>query len=167
MKTLPPALGSGPITVWRLDALPYAATWDSGEGSRLFGGRWNPVGVRAVYMTLDAATVILENAVHRGLDVLDTKPHVLTRATIADPGGVRIVMPDEIPNPHWLVPSRPTPGQQAFGAAMLADHPFVLIPSVVSRHSWNVIFDPARAAGHYGDIAQEPFALDPRLHPAA
>ena len=159
--------GFGPVSVWRLDALRHAATWDSGEGARLFGGRWNPVGTRAVYMTLDAATVILENAVHRGLDELDTKPHVLTRAAITDPSLVRIVMPEEIPNPHWLIPSRPTEGQQAFGAALLVSSAFVLLPSVVSRHSWNIIFDPARAAGLYCDAAQEPFALDPRLHPAA
>lgn len=166
MNILPPVLGSGPVPVWRVDPLRYAATWDSGEGARLFGGRWNPVGTRAVYMTLDPATVILENVVHRGLAEMDTKPHVLTRASIADPTLVRIVLPSEVPNPHWLVPSRPTEGQQAFGAALLAVHAFVLLPSVVSRHSWNLIFDPARAAGHYGGISQEPFALDPRLHPA-
>ncbi len=165
MNSLPPPLGSGVLRFWRLDLGIHAATWDSGEGSRLVGGRWGPKGLRAVYASLDPATAILEVAVHKGFDVLDTTPHVLTCATVTDPGTVRIVVPDEIPNPNWLVAGRPTLGQQAFGAALMASALFVLIPSVVSRHSWNVIFDPDRAAGAYGTAVQEPFALDPRLTP--
>jgi RES domain-containing protein len=41
----------------------------------------------------------------------------------------------------------------------------VLIPSAVSAHSWNLIFVGAAAAGAYAVHAQEPFALDRRLHP--
>jgi RES domain-containing protein len=43
----------------------------------------------------------------------------------------------------------------------------VAIPSAVSTHSWNLIFDPLKAAGFYGVESQEPFALDTRLHPPA
>ena len=55
-------------------------------------------------------------------------------------------------------------GQKGFGDALLRDHLFVLIPSTVSRHSWNLIFDAQKAADHYDDVVQEDFALDPRLH---
>jgi len=47
---------------------------------------------------------------------------------------------------------------------LLKAYPFVLIPSVVSVHSWNVIFHPTAAKGFYGSVAQEPFALNTRLH---
>jgi RES domain-containing protein len=47
---------------------------------------------------------------------------------------------------------------------MLKAHPFVLIPSVVSVHSLNVIFDPATAKGFHHSVVQEPIALDPHLH---
>lgn len=50
---------------WRLDQSKYAATWDSGEGAFLVGGRWNSRGVRAVYCAIDPATAILEVAVQR------------------------------------------------------------------------------------------------------
>lgn len=165
MTPLPPPLGPGGLRFWRLDRARHAATWDSGEGSYLAGGRWNARGVRAVYAALDPATAVLEVAVHRGFAVLDTEPHVMTSAAVEDLSAVHVVWPDDVPNPHWLVPGNPTAGQQAYGTALLAAHRFVLLPSVVSPESWNLIFDPARAAGGFGDVAQRRFALDPRLQP--
>jgi RES domain-containing protein len=162
---LPPPLGSGDLVLWRLDQARFAPSWDSGEGSHLVGGRWNSRVVRAVYAALDPATAILEVAVHKTFRTLDIVPHVLTSARIADAGRVHVVTAAEVPNPNWLRPGAVGAGQQAFGDARLKAHPFVLIPSVVSTHSWNVIFDPALARGRYDRVTQERFALDPRLHP--
>jgi RES domain-containing protein len=129
------------------------------------GGRWNSKAVRAVYCSIDPATAILEVAVHKGFKALDTVPHVLTAATITEPSSVHVVDPASVPNPNWLRPGIPSAGQQAFGDALLARHRFILIPSAVSTHSWNLIFVGATAAAAYALKAQEPFALDTRLHP--
>jgi RES domain-containing protein len=75
-------------------------------------------------------------------------------------------MPTDVPNANWLRPCYPSAGQQRFGDALLAAHPFVLIPSAVSTHSWNILFDPAVATGLYTAGIQEDFALDTRLHRA-
>ena len=149
---------------WRLDQQKYAPTWDSGEGSYKVGGRWNSVGVRAVYCSIDPATAILEVAVHKGFRVLDTVAHVLTALTITAPSSAHVVKPDSVPNPNWLRPCIPSAGQQAFGDDLLAKHKFVLIPSAVSTHSWNLVFVGAVAIGAYALRAQERFALDTRLH---
>lgn len=167
MTPLPPPLGSGALVLWRLDQARFAPDWDSGEGAHRVGGRWSSRGARAVYAALDPATAILEVAVHMTFRALDTVPHVLTSAQILEPGRARIVQAAEIPNPNWLRPGALSAGQQAFGDALLEAHPFLLIPSVVSPHSWNVVFDPAMAAGLYGGATQEPFVLDARLHSAA
>jgi RES domain-containing protein len=164
---LPPPLGAGELVLWRLDLEIHAEAWDSGEGSFRVGGRWSSAGVRAVYAALDPATAILEVAVHKGFRVLDTTPHVLTSATIADPGLAHIVRGADVPNPNWLRPGMPSAGQQAFGDDLLRTHPFVLIPSVVSTHSWNLLFTPMAAEGLYGKVRRERFALDTRLHPSS
>ena len=166
MTPLPPPLGPGTLVFWRLDRATFAPTWDAGEGSHRVGGRWSSRGVRAVYAALDPATAILEVAVHTTFETLDTVPHVLTSAHIIDADHVHIVVAADVPNANWLQPGAIGAGQQAFGDTLLGAYPFVLIPSVVSRHSWNVIFDPAIAGGLYGSVAQEPFALDTRLHPS-
>lgn len=167
MTPLPGALGSGELVAWRLDRATFKDTWDSGEGAFQVGGRWNSPGVRAVYCSMDPSTAILEVAVHKTFRVLDTVPHVITSLRIDDPSKVHIIEPGDVPNPNWLRPGIPGAGQQSFGDGLLNDHFFVLIPSAVSTHSWNLIFDPLKARNEYSLQLQEPFALDTRLHPPA
>ena len=167
MTPLPAALGGGEIVAWRLDQAGYAPTWDSGEGAYLVGGRWNSRGVRAVYCSIDPATAILEVAVHKGFRALDTVPHVLTAMAVADPASIHVVNPSTIPNAGWLRPGIPGAGQQKFGDDLLSRHKFVVIPSVVSSRSWNLLFVASGAAGSYSLRSQERFALDTRLHPPA
>lgn len=164
MTPLPPPLGTGELRFWRLDHERHARSWDTGEGSYRVGGRWNSKGVRAVYTSVDPSTAIVEVAVHNGFKVLDTTVHILTSARITDLDVVHVVQPDDVPNPNWLVPGSHGPGQQGFGDQLLKVHPFSLLPSTVSRHSWNLIFDADRAKGYFDDVQQARFALDPRLH---
>ena len=165
MTPLPAALGGeDPFVIWRLDADAHATTWDSGEGGFRFGGRWNSKGVRAVYCSIDPATAIMEVAVHKGFEGLDTAPHMLTAALVGDLAGVHVVTPGDVPNPNWLRPGNPSAGQQAFGDDLLRRSSFVVIPSVVSTHSWNVLFSPPMAIGRYSLRLQERFALDTRFH---
>lgn len=144
------------------DRIP--ATWDDGEGAFRAGGRWNSEGIRAVYCSIDAATTVLETAVHTGFETLDTVTHSLIAFEIADPNAdVFVVQPEDVPNPNWLVPGVPSAGQQAFGDDLLAAHKFILIPSAVSAMSWNIIFVATTAEGGYTPVSQERFALDTRL----
>ncbi len=130
------------------------------------GGRWNSRGVRAIYCSIDPATAILEVAVHKGFQALDTVPHVLTTLSFASTSGVHVVDPASVPNPNWLRPGLPSAGQQHWGDVLLLRNAFVVIPSAVSPHSWNLIFVRSTASVVY-TVSQERFALDTRLHPPA
>lgn len=171
MAPLPAALqgGRAPLRAWRIDTEAHAARWDSGIGAELYGGRWNPKGRRAVYCSLDPATCLVEAAVHRGVEVLDTRPHVLSCVELlprapGDPG-VHVVPPEDLPNPAWLHGGVPGAGQQAHGAALLAAHGVLLLPSAVSRHSWNLLFCPEAAAGRWRLVGQQRLVVDTRLNP--
>ena len=48
---------------------------------------------------------------------------------------------------------------------LLEANTFVLLPSAVCKFSWNVIFNPTRAAGKYRLREQHRFSLDTRLNP--
>jgi RES domain-containing protein len=161
---LPPPLGGAEFVAWRLDRDIYAPTWDSGEGAFRAGGRWNSRGLRAVYCSIDPGTTILELAVHKGFDTLDTVPHVLTSLRIRTPAALHVLHPAGVPNPAWLTAGTPSGGQQRFGDALLARHGAFLIPSVVSTESWNLVFlNPTFA--DYDLRSQDRFALDTRLNP--
>ncbi|WP_194723938.1 RES family NAD+ phosphorylase [Noviherbaspirillum malthae] len=166
MTPLPHTLTGKKVVAWRLDQEIFASTWASGEGAFRVGGRWNSKGRRAVYCAIDPSTAILEVAVHKGFKALDTVPHVLTALEVATPDRIHVVKPEDVPNPNWLYPGIPSAGQQQFGDTLLDQHDYILLPSVVSRHSWNLIFDASRVAPTPGQtLLQERFALDPRLHP--
>lgn len=109
--------------------------------------------MRAVYCSIDPSTAILD--VHKGFRSLDTVPHVLTAAVLADISAVHVVDPASIPSA----------GQQSFGDDLLRRHRFVAIPSAVSAHGWNLVFVTSAATGAYALKFQEAFALDTRLHP--
>lgn len=170
MTPLPAALNAGSasstLDVWRLDAARHAATWHQGEGAFLVGGRWTPRGRRVLYCGLDPSTSILEVAVHKSFRVLDTVAHKLIRIEISRPGLVHRLDLTTIPNPAWLSSGTVSAGQQAFGNALLDVHPFLLVPSVVSTRSWNLVIDVTSAQGMFALKSAEDFSLDTRLHPA-
>jgi len=154
---------SGSWYAWRLDREVYKESWDSGIGAHTLGGRWNPPGRKVVYASADASTAILEVAVHIGFDALDTVRHVLTCFEVLDPALIKVVQPEDVPNPLWLSSAAASPNQQRFADALLAEHPFVLMPSAVARHSWNLLVSCELAEGKYRLVSQERFGLDTRL----
>jgi RES domain-containing protein len=148
---------------WRLDREVFKDTWDSGIGAQKLGGRWNPPGRTVVYASADPSTAILEVAVHSGFDVLDTVPHVLTCFEVLDQSLIKVVQPEDVPNPVWLTSAAASPNQQKFADALLAEHPFLLLPSAVNGHSWNLLISCDLAVGKYQLVTQERFGLDTRL----
>lgn len=50
-------------TVWRITTARFAQSAFSGEGARLYGGRWNPKGSPMVYTAQSQSLALLEMAV--------------------------------------------------------------------------------------------------------
>lgn len=79
--TYPLRAWHGPL--WRMLAIRYQRDPWSGEGARLYGGRWNPVDVPALYLGTDHATAIAEY--YQGLAKPGTlAPYRLAASAIAD-----------------------------------------------------------------------------------
>jgi RES domain-containing protein len=164
MTPLPPTLGGGELDAWRIDDGRYAADWNTGTGAELWGGRWNLKGTAAVYASLDPATALVEVAVHKGFAGLDTVGHTLTRIRIVKPEAVHVVGPDAVPDADWLAPGLISVRQMAYGDQLLATHGAILIPSAVSRDSWNLVARPGALRQIAVLIGQSRLVVDPRLH---
>lgn len=58
-------------TFYRIVQTQWVASAMTGEGARLYGGRWNPPGIPAVYLAESRALAALEILVHAPREVLD------------------------------------------------------------------------------------------------
>ena len=113
--------------------------------------------------SLDPSTAILEVAVHKGLRTLDAVAHTLIQIEVAPIKRVFKLNPTSASHAHWLRPGTVSKDQQLFGDALLKAHGLVLIPSVVSTHSWNLLIDVDVAKSQFKLKSSEAFALSPSL----
>jgi RES domain-containing protein len=139
------------MDLWRLCRRPYADL--SGEGARLYGGRWNSAGRPVVYFAEHPALAALEVRVHLDLPFeLLPNDFVLMHVTLAN----RLIA-------HIGEMASPT---VSVGDAWLTARRSVAlrVPSVLVSYSWNVLYNPRHPnAGHAHIEAIEPFEFDPRM----
>lgn len=75
------------IRVWRICNAKWAATAFDGQGAKIYGGRWNPIGISVVYTSSSLALATLELLVHLGVKA-SPKAHMAIAADI--PQGLAI-----------------------------------------------------------------------------
>lgn len=77
------ALAPMALPLWRMIGIRHQFSPTSGEGARLYGGRWNRKGVAALYLAGDAVTAVAEY--YQGLPRPGTLvPYHLDATAIAD-----------------------------------------------------------------------------------
>ncbi len=151
------------IRVWRLCKRKYAAQAFTGQGAKLYGGRWNEEGLAMVYTADSLALAALETFVHLDPELLpndyvavaaDLPAQLrLTRLRLNDlpADWRRYPAPDVLRGigSDWL---------RARKAAVLA------VPSVVVPQEENYLLNPEHK--DFGKIVRHvavPFKFDPRM----
>lgn len=150
------------MTVWRLSAARYAATVFSGEGARLYGGRWSPAGLPMIYSAEFRSLALVEVLVGTDdSDRLFQQEWMLVPAEIPEEC---IEKPARFPDSWRQYPY--TPETLAVGMAWAkARHRVGLrVPSVVVPGEFNYLLNPAHPDFKRVKIGKpEPFSFDPRL----
>lgn len=141
--------------VFRLVRRERAADVLSGEGARLFGGRWNPPGAAVVYASESRALAVLETLVHIAEEAR-TMAFVLY--SIALPSRARLRRHGD-----------PLPSLQASqeaGRAWLDDGSALafVVPSVLVPQEKSYVLDARHAQFARLKVSKpEPFSFDERL----
>lgn len=149
------------MKVYRLCRTKYADDL-SGEGARLFGGRWNNPGVPCIYTSSTRALAVLE---YTGNIAIDAIPRALSIVTIEIPDNqIKSIQLKDLPG-NWLLSPVPA-STKDFGSQLLqmADAPVIQIPSVVIPEEFNFILNPVYSGKHNFRIAEvRDFVYDIRI----
>lgn len=92
------------LTAWRIVKRKHARTAFTGEGARLYGGRWNSLGSSMVYTAESQALAALEMVIH--LESSDLLDHYVLFKIGIDESLVTIIAPSELPR-NWRVDPPP------------------------------------------------------------
>lgn len=150
------------ITAWRIVAARHAATAMTGDGARLYPGRWNHRGTPLVYTAASMSLAALELLVHAG-SVDRLADHVCIPVTF-DADLCEVLREGGLP-PDWA--DHPAPSYtRDLGARWVAEarSPVLAVPSAVIQIETNYILNPRHP--DFGKIrigAARPFRFDPRL----
>lgn len=150
------------LTVWRIVKRRHVTGAFSGEGARLYGGRWNLKETAVVYTAASISLAALEILVHirdpdRAVD------YVLIPAEV--PAGIVETVDESSLPPGWASESVLEPVQR-FGSDWAASlRSCVLrVPSAVVPLEWNYLINPAHP--RFPDVrigSPLSFRFDPRL----
>ncbi len=142
--------------VYRLVRRERGAEALSGEGARLYGGRWNPPGVPVVYASESRSLAVLEAFVHLTLEARSMR---LELCSIELPARVRVTRLDEDRPPRSLDVSQSVGRRWVEEAGTLA----LVVPSVLVPRESNYVLNAAHP--QFGRLAlhREPYSFDERL----
>jgi RES domain-containing protein len=127
-------------TFFRIVQAHRASTAMTGEGARLFGGRWNPPGLPAVYLADSRALAALEILVHAPREALSLEWRIIDLEIPA--AWIESVEPGDLPADWRALPS--SPGARAYGAAWLRGRrlPALRLPSAVIPQEHTLMLNP-------------------------
>jgi RES domain-containing protein len=141
------------MDVWRLCRRPYADL--SGDGARIFGGRWNSPGRPVVYFAEHPALAALEVRVHLDLP-FELLPNDYVLMHVSLPNRLISSLGETVPAGQTV----------AAGDAWIAERQSAAlrVPSVLIPNAWNILLNPLHPhAGQARIVGLEPFDFDPRL----
>lgn len=136
----------------------------SGNGAKLYGGRWNSKGVALIYTSENRALCTAEIAVHTPLGIVPTDYFLIS---IEVPDNLKILQLDvsQLKNTPWR--SHP-PNQitQKIGDDFAKENKYLIfkVPSVIVQGEYNYLINPAHPlANKISVINIEPFTFDDRF----
>jgi len=125
--------------VWRITTARRARTAFSGEGARLYGGRWNPKGVPLVYCAESRALAMLEMLVQ---DEPLRARYVVIPASLPDGMSIERVATAKLPS-DWRT-ARRVEDLRMLGAAWAASKrtAVLAVPSAALPDETNYLLNP-------------------------
>jgi RES domain-containing protein len=150
--------------VWRL-APPEFHTELNGDGARLFGGRWNSPGLRALYTSSHLSLSVLETYVNIPLALRTSLP-VFQAVRVSIPDDASTIRIPAARFAQLLIAPDPVAASRSLGDDWIARRASVVlqVPSVLVPEEDNLIVNPEHpGARGVRIVGTRAFHFDPRL----
>lgn len=147
---------------WRICRRKYAEQAATGEGARLYGGRWNSRGIRVVYASTSLALAAIETFVNLEPNL---RPADLVAIEGEIPDAVRVERLDlkTLP-PHWYETRDESLRRFGDEWALSRKSAALLVLSAAIRGEWNVLLNPEHPEfSRIRFAAPKPFEFDVRM----
>lgn len=115
----------------------------SGDGARMYGGRWNPIGTSALYTSETRALASLELLVHTTKDLIPPKYKILSiEIPFAKINDIPKINISELPD-NWKK-SPPPDELKLIGTKYLIaqNNLAVCVPSTIISKEYNIVINP-------------------------
>ena len=149
--------------VWRLTAIRYVDRAYTGEGARLYGGRWNHPGSPLVYTSDTLSLAALEYFVHLEPDIA---PDRLAARPAELPADLRVPILSlaDLPAGWRRYPAPERLKELGTGWARSRVSVALSVPSAVIPHERNLLLNPLHPDfPRLRLLAPEEFSFDPRM----
>ena len=129
------------MEVYRITQEEYANDL-SGNGARLFGGRWNSEGFYALYVASSRSLALLETLAHTPARMLQQKVYMLVTIAVPDKMSIREITISKL-GAGWDVPDIRQYTQKMGNHFLLAKNELLLaVPSVLVPEENNYVLNP-------------------------
>lgn len=149
------------MKVFRIGRSKYAGDL-SGEGAKLFGGRWNHKSVPCIYTSESRALALLEYTVNINIDDI---PRALSITTFEfSLSEIKIIERADLPG-DWREAPAPS-STKDFGTAFLRNltNAVLKIPSSVMGEEYNYLLNPLHPESkHFKIVEIKDFVYDVRI----
>jgi RES domain-containing protein len=134
----------------------------SGEGARLFGGRWNHPLIPCLYTSATRALAILEYSVNVGLEEM---PYLLSITSINIPDKlIKALNPSELPADWKTVPAPSSTKNIGTQFLRALASPILKVPSVIIEEEFNYLLNPLhRESSRFKVVAIKEIKYDDRI----
>jgi len=129
------------MTAWHIAKQKHQSTGLSGEGARIYGGRWNPIGTPVIYAAGSLSLATLEIIVHLEREQLLYTRFVKIPVTF-ESSMVFSLSRNKLPKDWDSLP--PSESTQKIGQKWIEQvkHAILKIPSTVIREEHNFLINP-------------------------
>jgi RES domain-containing protein len=153
------------MRVWRIVPKRRYSQAFTGEGARLYGGRWNPPGIRVVYTSATLSLAALEYFVHVSKE---TRPDDLVSISLEIPKNVSMehLSESKLPSNWRVYPAMDELKEIGRKWIKNAGTAVLVVPSAVIPQELNYLINPDHSDFKKMKISKPaPFNLDERMFP--